>query len=117
MKTYWNRIETHSPLRMEQVYATVIRQPSLDPDHASRIGILLADTGKPEAALHVRAPWWSTPETGRSLGLLAALGGLALILQARGDLDGAMVLSKEQDASVANSATRMGCKPHLVIRR
>jgi len=55
------------------------------------------DTGKPEAALRIRA---GLVEHYRAAGdrtsLQAALGGQANILYARGDLDDAMALYKEQ---------------------
>ena len=98
MKAYWTRIELGSPLRMEQVYATVIEQPARDPDHAWRIGILLDDTGKPEAAFRVRGALVEHyREQGDRANLSAALNNQAVILKARGDPDGAMALHKEQE--------------------
>jgi tetratricopeptide (TPR) repeat protein len=83
---------------MEGVYASAIAEPTRDPFHAWRIAALLADTGKPEAALRVRA---GLVEHFRAQGdrarLQAALGGQALILKARGDLAGAMALHKEEE--------------------
>jgi hypothetical protein len=55
VKAYWTRIETHSPLRMEQVYAAVIQEPALNSHQAYRIGRLLQESGHVEAALHVHA--------------------------------------------------------------
>ncbi len=95
---YWAGIETHSPLRMEQVYAPVILEPTRDDNHAWRIGSLLNDTGKPEAALCVRARLVEHyREQGDDANLQAALGGQAVILRIRGDLDGAMALHKEEE--------------------
>jgi nephrocystin-3 len=97
-KAYWARIETESPLQMEQVYASVIHQPLQNCGHAWRIGTLLADTGKLDAALKVRA---QLVEHYREHGDFAMLGG-ALICQAnvlysRGSLDAAMALHKEAE--------------------
>jgi nephrocystin-3 len=98
VKAYWTRIETQSSLRMEQVYAAAIQQPARDSDRAWRIGILLADTGKPEAAFRVRARLTEHyREQGDRANLEAALGNQAVILYSRGDLDGAMALHKEQE--------------------
>ena len=95
-KAYWTRIERESPLRMEQVYAAVIEQPAHNPDHAWRVGQLLDDTGKPEAALRVRGALVEHYRKRGDLGKLqGALNNQALILKARGDLDGAMALHKE----------------------
>jgi len=97
-KAYWTQIETHSPLRMEQVYAPVIQNPTRDTNYAWQIGMLLADTGKPEAALRVRARLVEHyREQGDHASLQAALVGQAVILKDRGDLDGAMALHKEQE--------------------
>ena len=95
---YWTRIESQSPLRMEQVYAQVIQQPAREPDHAWLVGILLSETGKPEAALRVQD---SLVEHYRQKGdrgnLSASLGNQAVFLHTRGDLDGAMALHKEEE--------------------
>jgi len=83
VKAYWARIETNSPLRMEQVYAAVIEQPARDIEHAWGIGMLLGDTGKPEAALRIRARLVEQyREHGDRVHLQGALGNLAVILQA-----------------------------------
>jgi tetratricopeptide (TPR) repeat protein len=98
VKAYWTRIEVESPLRMEQVEAAVIKHPMHDPDHAWRIGILLADSGRPEAALRVRGALVDYyREQGDRARLSAVLGGHAMILRDRGDLDGAMALHKEEE--------------------
>ena len=98
VKAYWKRIEMESPIRMEQVYTATIEQPARDPDHAWRIGILLADTGRPEAALRLRGALVEHyREQGDRAKVSVALGGQALILYDRGDLDGAMALHKEKE--------------------
>ena len=109
VKAYWTRIETHSSLRMKQVYAAMIEQPSRDSDHAWRIGMLLDDTGKPEAALRVRAHLVEHyREQGDHAQLQGALGNQALILQVRGDLDGAMALHKEEERLCRELANKDG---------
>jgi tetratricopeptide (TPR) repeat protein len=98
VKAYWTQIEAHSPLRMEQVYESVMQNPTRDADHAWRISMLLADTGKPEAALRIRAGLVDHYRAvGNRASLQGALGNQALILYARGELDGAMALLKEQE--------------------
>jgi tetratricopeptide (TPR) repeat protein len=99
VRAYWKRIETRSPLRMEQVYASVIQEPNRDAVYASKIGELLGDTGKTESVLRLRA---GLVEHYRSrsdrVGLQAALGNQALILQACGDLNGATEMYKEAES-------------------
>jgi len=95
---YWTRIETNSPLRMEQAYAAVIQQPASDSGHAWHVGVLLDDTGKPEAALRAFARLVEHyREQGDRANLQGALGRQANVLLARGDLDDAMALYKEQE--------------------
>jgi tetratricopeptide (TPR) repeat protein len=98
VKTYWTQIQSHSSLRMERVYESVMQNPTRDAYHAWRIGMLLADTGKPEAALRLRAGLVDHYRArGDRASLQGALGNQALILKARGDLDGAMALHKEEE--------------------
>jgi tetratricopeptide (TPR) repeat protein len=93
VKAYWTRMETESPLRMEQVYAAVIELPSRNPDHAWLIGILLADTGKLDAAMALHQEQERLClELGDKQGRQASLCNQAMILRTRGDLDGAMAL-------------------------
>ncbi len=114
VKTYWTRIETHSPLRMEEVYAPVILEPTLDSDHAWRTGMLLDDTGKPEAALHVRAHLVEHyREQGDRVRLQGALGNQALMLYHRGDLDGAMALHKEEERLCRELGNKDGLQASL----
>jgi len=96
VRTYWTQIESHSPLRMEQVYAPVIQEPTTDPKHAWRLGTVFNDTRRLEPALCI---WTQLAEyfreQGDNLGLEGALGNWAFVLRARGDLDGALDLIKE----------------------
>jgi tetratricopeptide (TPR) repeat protein len=111
VKAYWTKIETHSPLRMDQVYAPVIQEPTTDPAHAWRIGTVLNDTRKLEPALCV----WERlaqhfRERGDNLGLEGALGNWAFALKARGDLDGALALTEES----AQIARELGTADDLI---
>ena len=111
IKAHWTQIQSHSTLRMEQVYQSVLENPTRDARHARRIGILLAHTGRPEPAMRILARLVAYyRDQGDGENLPSALGNLALILKARGDLDGAMALLKEQE----NICRERGNKSGLV---
>ena len=95
---YWTQIEAHSDLRMERVYAPVIAEPSKNVSHAWQIGVLLDNTGRPEAALRLRSELVDhfRAQDDRA-NLQASLGNQANIFYARGDLGGAMAIYKEQE--------------------
>src|ERR1035438_9306939 len=83
---------------MEQVYAPAILEPTRDDDYAWRIGTLLIDTGRPEAALRVYSRLVEHyRERGDRANLPGALNNQGAILKGRGDLDGAMALHKEEE--------------------
>jgi tetratricopeptide (TPR) repeat protein len=114
VKAYWTQIEMHSPLRMEQVYAPVIQEPTDDPNHAGRIGSLFADTGKLDAAFNVRTDLVDHYRAaGDRVNLQASLGNQALILQDRGDLDGAMALLKEEERICRELGYKQGLQASL----
>jgi hypothetical protein len=100
VKAYWARVGAASPLRMVRAYRAQITHPEGETDKYLLwfLGFLLADTGYPVEALSVRT---SLADHFRSAGdlanLQACLGSQANILYARGDLDGAMALHKEQE--------------------
>ncbi len=100
VKTYWTQIEAGSPLRMVGAHRSLIEHPEAEADknYLWRFSLLLADTGHPEDDLRLRS---SLVDHFRVIGdlnnLQATLGNQALILYARGDLDGAMALHKEQE--------------------
>jgi len=99
VKANWALIEEHSLFRMVDAYRPVLDAPQ--PEMASTISwlsTLLFDTGHPEEALSLRS--WLVEHyraTGDRTILEACLGGQALILYARGDLDGAMALQREAE--------------------
>jgi tetratricopeptide (TPR) repeat protein len=114
VKTYWTGIEAHSELRMEEVYARVIQQPAGDPDYAWRIGVLLNNTGKTEAALRVCALLVEHyREHGDHVRLQGALGGQANILYGRGDFDSAIALHKEAERLCRELGNKQGLQASL----
>jgi tetratricopeptide (TPR) repeat protein len=99
-RSYWARIEGSSPLRMVEAYRMPISHPDkeTDKDYLWILGILLGNTGHPEEALGLRSELVEHfRATGNLDSLSASLGNQALILMARGDLDGAMALHKEEE--------------------
>ncbi|MGO9531422.1 MAG: DUF4062 domain-containing protein [Syntrophobacteraceae bacterium] len=98
VQAYWAGIEAHSSLRMEQSYASAIRQPACDPDHAGRVWKLLYGASKLNAALHLceRLVIHYREHNDREK-LQAALGDEALIRYERRDFDWAWQRLKEQE--------------------
>jgi tetratricopeptide (TPR) repeat protein len=95
---YWAQIEARSSLRMEQVYAPVIQEPTHFPSHAFRIAVLLDSMGKPQAAQRMNAQLEDDlREQGDNAHLRGVLGNQASILRVRGDLDNAMALFIEEE--------------------
>ena len=98
VKAYWTQIETHSQVRMERVYAQVIKEPTHNPEHSNYVGLLLWHMGNTELPLHI---WTSLVKHFRQLGdrvrLQAALGNQANLFYARGDVLRAMELHKESE--------------------
>jgi tetratricopeptide (TPR) repeat protein len=98
VKAYCAKIERESDLCMLDAYQQLLSAPEQFREHVWRVGMLLADTGHPSEAgvlreflvEHYRS-------TGDQANLQASLGGQALILSDRGDLDGAMALHKEAE--------------------
>jgi tetratricopeptide (TPR) repeat protein len=100
VKTYWARIEAGSTLRMVAAYRAQIEQPDLEPgkNHLWQLSKLLGDTGHPGEAFRVcMALVGHSRQTSDLNSLQSALGNQAVILQARGDLGGAMTLHKEEE--------------------
>ena len=98
VKARWAAVEQNCDLRLADAYRGVAEEPRRYPDHVWRVASLLTDTGHPSEALglqeylveHYR-------EVGDNASLQACLGNQALILKARGDLEGALALHKEQE--------------------
>lgn len=98
VKTHWARIEAGSSLRVVEAYRTVLDAPTEDPQVAWCVAMLLADTGHTEDAFSVRTRLVTHfREIGDLVGLRAALGAKAVTLKARGELDEAMRLHREQE--------------------
>jgi nephrocystin-3 len=99
VKANWALIEEHSSLRMVEAYRPVFNAPQSETSQAIwRLAILLDDTGHPEEALSLRS--WLVEHfraAGDKANLGACLANQALILKARGDLDGAMALHKQEE--------------------
>jgi tetratricopeptide (TPR) repeat protein len=100
VKTRWAQIEAGSTLRTVEAYRPQTERPEAEADktYLWRLSFLLADTGHPEEALRLRS---ALVEHFRDAGdvnnLQATLGDQANILYARGDLDEATALYKEQE--------------------
>ena len=117
-KAYWAQVEKYSPSRILGAYRPVIDNPEHHEEHVWNTGALLNNTGHTEEALALRTYLVEHyRRSGTKQNLQAALGNQALILKARGDLDGAMGLLKEQSASPLGWGTRTGCNFHLATRR
>jgi hypothetical protein len=99
LKAYWSQIEADSPLRMVDAYRPVLDDPSqLEESVCLSISALLDDTGHPSEALQLREHLVEHyRKTGDRNSLQVCLGNQALILETRGDLDGAMTLHKQQE--------------------
>ena len=98
VKAYWVQIEGNSPLRTVNAYGPVLHIPSQYTGYVWNVASLLADTGHPMEALSLRAYLVEHyRQSGDQGNLAGALGNQALILRARGDLDGAMALHQEQE--------------------
>jgi tetratricopeptide (TPR) repeat protein/Cdc6-like AAA superfamily ATPase len=99
VKTYWASIEAKSDRRIVETYGPIALRPE---EHGvlrnHRVLSLLGDTGHPEEALRIQSHLTDRfRRLGDPAGLQASLGNQALILKAKGDLDGAMALHKEKE--------------------
>jgi len=100
VKAYWVQVENNSQLQMVDAYRPVLRTPGevTNTGFVWTVGMLLADTGHPEEALSLREYLVDHfRQSGDKGSLSYSLGNQALILYARGDLDGAMALHKEKE--------------------
>ncbi len=99
VKSLWAQVETNSSLRIVDAYDPLIKAPARHAaEHVWRIAALLADAGHPEQALVLRAHLVERcRQDGDLSSLQAALGANAATHRARGDLEEAMALWKEQE--------------------
>jgi nephrocystin-3 len=100
VKTCWKQIEAGSPLRLANAYRAAVEDPENESDkgHLRILSHLLAAMGHPEEALRLRAALVEQfRATGDMKNLARSLGNQAMTLKARGDLDGAMALLKEEE--------------------
>lgn len=100
VKSCWSQIEANSSLRLVDAYRKIMDCSSeLEAGFLWAEAQLLDDTGHREEALAVRVHMEEYfRQTGDSPILLSAcLGGKAVLLKARGDLDGAMASHQEEE--------------------
>jgi tetratricopeptide (TPR) repeat protein len=115
VKAYWARVETETPARPEDAYRAVVATPAgHDAETVARLATLLADTGRPAAALALR---WHLADHYRRAGdrarLAVVLGHLASVLKGRGDLDGALSLLREAEQIAREQGNRHGLQTAL----
>jgi tetratricopeptide (TPR) repeat protein len=98
MISYWAAVQSHSSLRIVDAYQPVIESPQQYLSYCLAIELLLDSNGhsvEASALLQKIIPIFR--KEGDLHNLQAALGNQALILKARGDLDGAMRLHNEEE--------------------
>lgn len=99
VRASWTRVEASSDLRMTDAYRRVVDAPARHSErHMFALATLLNETGHLEEALSLEAYLvGQSRRTGNRAALQAALGNRALILRARGDLDDAMAMHREEE--------------------
>jgi tetratricopeptide (TPR) repeat protein len=98
VKNYWSLTETNSSLRMLDGYRKVLRAPERYRDYVWDVALLLAGMGHPQEALSLRDYLIEQFRNTGEWGLLAAsIGSQANILYARGELDNAFAMHKEEE--------------------
>jgi tetratricopeptide (TPR) repeat protein len=100
VKGYWVQIEANTGLQMIDAYSIVLKEPQKIPnsDQIWLLGMLFEDTGHSEQSLSIREYLVKYYKQKKEWSYLSgALGNQALIFYARGDLDGAMKLHKEEE--------------------
>jgi tetratricopeptide (TPR) repeat protein len=114
LKAYWARAESSSPLEIVDAYRPVLDGQTEGTSHVWRVASLLNDTGHPVEALLLRERLVEHfRRTGDRASLAGSLGGQALILEARGDLDGALALMEEQERLCRELGSKDGLRISL----
>jgi tetratricopeptide (TPR) repeat protein len=115
VKAYWARVEAETPARPQDAYGDVAAAPAEhDAETVGRVATLLADTGRPAAALALRRHLADHHRrTGDRARLAVVLGHLASVLKGRGDLDGALTLLREAEQICRELGNRHGIQTAL----
>jgi len=114
VKACWSQVEAGSALRLVDALRPLIESRAPEPGTAWRAATLLDDTGHPEEALSLRRFLVRHHrQAGDPRNLHASLGNEAVILRARGDLDAAMALHKEEEMICRELGDRDGLRVSL----
>ena len=98
IKKYWTLIEMNSSFRLLDGYRQVLQTPETHHDHVWDVALLLADSGYPLESLSLREYLIKHFRSTGNWGLLtASIGGQANLLYARGELDEALAMHKEEE--------------------
>ena len=117
VKAYWAQIEGNSKLKLTKAYHSVINAPARDTTHVPDIAKLLADTGHPMEAMSLQEYLVEHfRQTDDRVNLQTSLGILGWILTRRGDLERALVVSKEQELICRDLGDKHGLQMSLGIQ-
>jgi tetratricopeptide (TPR) repeat protein len=99
VKGFWREVEDKSPLRLVDLYATVLAAPSNHLDCVQSLSYLMSDMGHPaEAAALTKFLVERSRSQGNRKALASALTSNGLNLSARGATDGALEAHREAAA-------------------